>query len=193
MCHRCLAAPPRFELARSAGVHAGSLKAIIHAFKYDRRRTLAGPLAALMRQAGQEVLEGADAVVPVPLHPWRALHRGFNQAEDLAQHLGLPVWHPIRRTRQGPPQAGLNGRQRRTNVVGAFRHRAGYSIGADPGQSRRLRNRTVVLIDDVMTTGATLDGCSLALLRAGAARVRVLTVARAPAAGLAPRTLERHL
>jgi ComF family protein len=178
LCHRCLAAPPRYEVARSAGLYAGSLRAIIHAFKYDGRRTLAAALAALMIETGHEVLSGADAVVPVPMHPWRAMHRGFNQAEDLARQLGLPVWRPIRRIRHGPPQASLNGRDRRRNVTLAFGRRHPFSACWDAGRSRLLRNRTVVLIDDVMTTGATLEGCSLALLEAGVAQVRVLTVAR---------------
>jgi ComF family protein len=192
VCLRCLAAPPRFETARSAGLYAGSLKAIIHAFKYDRRRTLAGPLAALMREAGAAVLTGVDAVVPVPLHPWRAMHRGFNQAEDLARHLGLPVYQPIRRVRHGPPQASLNGRQRRSNVSEAFGPRAAFAVGWDHKQTRRLRNRTVLLVDDVMTTGATLDQCSRALLDAGAAGVRVLTVARVPGPPPGPPLRARH-
>ncbi len=173
-------------------MYAGSLKAIIHAFKYDGRRTLAAALAALMVETGHDVLSGADAVVPVPMHPWRAMHRGFNQAEDLARQLGLPVWRPIRRVRYGPPQASLNGRNRRTNVTLAFGQRHLFSACWDPGQSRRLRNRTVVLIDDVMTTGATLEGCSLALLEAGVARVRVLTVARVPEPLPATRRPEHH-
>lgn len=191
VCRRCLADPPHFDTARSVGPYAGSLRAIIHAFKYDGRRTLAGPLAALMREAGAGLLEGADAVVPVPLHPWRAMHRGFNQAEDLARHLGLPVCQPIRRVRHGPPQASLNGRERRANVTQAFGRRA-LTVGWDHAQTKRLRNRTVVLVDDVMTTGATLDECSRALLETGVTRVRVLTVARVPAPppGLPPRA--RH-
>lgn len=189
VCHRCLSQPPLFEVARSVGLHAGSLKAIIHAFKYDHRRTLAAPLAALMFESGMGVLSGADAVVPVPLHPWRSLHRGFNQAEDLARHLGLPVWNPIRRVRHGPPQATLNGRERRTNVRHAFHRRGNLAVGLDLSRSGRLSNRTIVLIDDVMTTGATMEACSAALLDAGAARVRVLTVARAPAPGPARSTI----
>lgn len=192
LCPRCLADPPRFEMARSAGLHTGSLKAIIHAFKYDGRRTLAGPLATLMLEAGLDVLTGADAVVPVPLHPWRTMHRGFNQADDLARGLGLPVWHPIRRIRRGPPQAGLNGHDRRSNVTNAFGRRPAFLVGWDAGHSRRLRNRTVVLVDDVMTTGATLNACSLALLEGGANRVRVLTVARVPEAPPGSRPRGRH-
>jgi ComF family protein len=178
-CARCLAEPPAFEAARSAGLYAGPLKAIIHAFKYDHRRSLAAPLAALMRRAGTDVLAGADAVVPVPLHPWRAIRRGFNQSDDLARYLGLPVWRPIRRLRHGPPQAQLNGSARRSNVRHAFGRK--LVVGLDAGGLDRLRNRTLILVDDVMTTGATLESCSKALLEAGAGRVRVLTVARAPA------------
>jgi ComF family protein len=192
VCRRCLTAPPRFETARSVGLYAGSLKAIIHAFKYDGRRSLAGPLAALMREAGSRLLGGADAVVPVPLHPWRAIHRGFNQAEDLARHLGLPVCQPIRRVRHGPPQASLNGRERRANVTQAFGRRTAFVVGRDHVQARRLRNRTVILVDDVMTTGATLDECSRALLETGVATVRVLTLARVPAPPPGPPPRARH-
>jgi ComF family protein len=186
VCRRCLEEPPTFESARSAGLYAGSLKSILHAFKYNGRRTLAGRLAELMRDAGTHVLAGADAVVPVPLHPWRAMHRGFNQAEDLARHVGLPVWQPLRRVRHGPPQARLNGRERRHNMAHAFGLRGTFIVG-ESAMTRRVRNKTLVLIDDVMTTGATLDGCSRALLEAGAAAVRVLTVARVPAPPPAPR------
>jgi ComF family protein len=162
--------PLAFEAARSAGQYEGSLRAIIHAFKYDRRRALAAPLAAMMRDAGAALLEEADAVVPVPLHPWKRLTRGFNQADDLARHLGRPVWRVLRRRRHGPPQAGLPAARRHANVRDAFAARSG-----------RLRGATVVLVDDVMTTGATLDACGRVLLAAGARSVRALTVARAAA------------
>lgn len=180
VCTRCLAEPPAFEVARSAGMYAGSLRAVIHAFKYDRRRTLAAPLARLMRVAGADLLSGADAVVPVPLHPWRLVQRGFNQADDLAQHLGLPVWRVLRRTKPGPPQARLTARQRRMNVRDAFGYRLSLSGMAANSGLARLRHRTVVLIDDVLTTGATLDACSRVLTEAGTGSVRVLTVARTP-------------
>ena len=192
MCGRCLTSPPAFETARSAGVYAGSLRALIHAFKYDRRRTLAAPLAALMRVAGMDVLGDADAVVPVPLHPLRALHRGFNQADDLARHLNLPVWRVLRRTRYGPPQATLASRDRPGNVWRSFGPSFSLSLGAGPGGRHRLHNTTVVLIDDVMTTGATLDACSRVLIEAGAARVRALTVARAVGPVLVPPLLSHH-
>jgi ComF family protein len=192
MCGRCLMSPPAFETARSAGVYAGSLRALIHAFKYDRRRTLAAPLASLMRVAGADLLNDADAVVPVPLHPLRVVHRGFNQADDLARHLNLPVWRVLRRTRYGPPQATLPSRDRPANVWHSFRPSVSLSLGAGPGGRHRLRNTTVVLIDDVMTTGATLDACSRVLIEAGAARVRGLTVARAVGQVLVPPPLSPH-
>lgn len=183
MCERCLSAPPGFETARSAGVYAGSLRATIHAFKYERRRTLAAPLAALMRAAGADLLADADAVVPVPLHPWRVMHRGFNQADDLARHLGRPVWRLLRRTRHGPSQSRLDGRERQRNVHHAFARRFSLAFGPGTPASARLTRSTVVLIDDVMTTGATLDACSRVLLEAGATSVRALTAARALTSG----------
>ncbi len=179
VCLRCLEAPPGFEVARSAGIYAGSLRAAIHAFKFERRRTLAAPLAALMSAAGAEVLVGADAVVPVPLHPWRAVHRGFNQSDDLARHIGLPVWRILRRSRHGPPQSRLSGRDRRSNVERAFARRFLLSMATGGPPADRLRRSTVVLIDDVMTTGATLDACSRVLAEAGVGSVRALTAARA--------------
>lgn len=187
MCTRCLATPPGFDAARSAGVYAGSLRAAIHAFKYERRRTLAAPLAGLMQAVGDELLADADAVVPVPLHPWRAIHRGFNQSDDLARHLGLPVWRVLRRIRMGPSQSRLTGTQRRSNVEHAFSTRFSLSLGLGASGAARLRRSTVVLIDDVMTTGATLDACSRVLVEAGASSVRALTVARALTSPPGPR------
>jgi predicted amidophosphoribosyltransferase len=138
-----------------------------------------------MRDAGGPVLSGADAVVPVPLHPWRALQRGFNQADDLARALGPPVWRVLARTRHGPPQAGLPAARRHANVRAAYALRGpgplpgGGAVWLDALAARRLRNRVVVLVDDVMTTGATLDACGRVLAAAGVRSVRALTVARA--------------
>jgi ComF family protein len=180
VCVRCAATPPRFARARSAGRYDGPFRNVIHAFKYERRRPLAVPIAALMASAGRDVLDGADAVIPVPLHPWRALRRGFNQADDLAVHLGLPVWRALRRARHAPPQAALSATVRERNVIGAFAVGPLFGLLGPPWK-RRLRDRTVVLIDDVMTTGATLDACSEALIGAGVRSVRALTAARAVA------------
>ena len=122
-----------------------------------------------MRERGAEILSGAACVVPVPLHPSRRRHRGFNQAADLARRVGLPVCHALRRRRATPAQTGLPAARRHRNLREAFAcTRAAVSlIGA-----------TVVLIDDVSTTGATLEACARALKNAGIAEVRALTAAR---------------
>ena len=170
-CDRCRRHPPAFSIARSAGRYEGPLREVLHAFKYERRRQLALPLARLMRNSGCQLLQlnDADAVVPVPLHLWRSIRRGFNQADDLARYLRRPVWRVLRRRGHGPSQTNLSGTARRRNLRSEFvvrRHRT------------RLRGATVVLIDDVMTTGATLDACARVLLDAGVREVRALTAAR---------------
>jgi ComF family protein len=122
-----------------------------------------------MRARGADVLRGATSVVPVPLHPSRRRERGFNQARDLARHLGLPVVEALARVRSTAPQAQLSAAERRRNLEGAF---------ATTRHAARLIGATVVVVDDVSTTGATLEGCALALRSAGVADVRALTAAR---------------
>jgi predicted amidophosphoribosyltransferase len=138
-----------------------------------------------MREAGREVLEGADAAVPVPLHWMRRRQRGFNQAALLAHGVGLPVRHAVRRSRRTGAQAGLPAADRRLNVRGAFalgwRDRWPRFWPAAPGSRRPLAGLVVVLIDDVSTTGATGDACARVLLDAGVREVRMLTVARVAA------------
>jgi ComF family protein len=164
------------EARRAHGRYDGALRQIIHAFKYDGRRSLRRPLGALLRDEGRLVLRSADSVVPVPLHPLKQLRRGFNQAADLSRELDRPVVHALWRIRATASQAGLTATERRRNVRGAFR--------LSPLLSRRARqaaiqNRIVVLVDDVMTTGATLNACAAVLTDAGAREVRTLTLARA--------------
>jgi predicted amidophosphoribosyltransferase len=129
--------------ARSAGQYEGSLREIIHAFKYEGRRVLAAPLGAMVRAAGVDFLREADGVVPVPLYPWRAFRRGFNQADDLARHLGLPVVTALRRRSGGPPQASLPAAQRHANVPGCVRAAPfaddGRRSRATPGRRPRAR------------------------------------------------------
>src|SRR5688572_23569532 len=141
----------------AAGRYAGALRAIIHAFKYEGRRTLATRLGTMMCASGHDVLCDADCVVPVPLHPWRRLTRGFNQAEDLVAHLERPILRALRRTRATAPQTGLTASARHRNVRGAFA--LSWRLSR---QTRRtmLEDRIVVLIDDVRTTGATLEACA---------------------------------
>jgi ComF family protein len=177
LCGRCRRRPPPFSVARSAGRYDGSLRELVHAFKFQKRRLLAEPLGRLMRDSGAAVLDGADAVVPVPLHPWRSLVRGFNQADDLARQMGLPVWRVLRRIRHGPPQASLSAAGRRGHLRGAYRLAFRARWGHMGGLS--IQGATLVLVDDVMTTGETMEECARVLMAGGAKEVRGLTVARA--------------
>jgi ComF family protein len=142
------------------------MKDIIHALKYDRRRSISPRLGALMRERGVELLRDADCVVAVPLHPWREYRRGFNQAHDLAIHLGPPVMPLLARVKQTRAQIDLPKDQRQENVREAF------AIDKPSGPS------IVVLVDDVYTTGATLESCARVLKAAGVKEVRGLTAAR---------------
>lgn len=166
----------------AAGWYRGALRSIIRAFKYQGRRSLAEPLAALMREAGGPLLGSADLVVPVPLHPRRRWTRGFNQARDLALRLGPPVADVLRRTRYTRPQTALAAGRRRANVAGAFE----LSRGGPCRMRYPVAGRTVIVADDVLTTGATLEACARALRAAGARAVFGLTVAR-----VAPRRRRR--
>jgi ComF family protein len=193
LCHRCTRRQPPYDLARSGGRYDDPLRALVHALKYDGQRRLAEPLARWLRESAADVLAGADAVVPVPLHPLRFLERGFNQADDLAECLDLPVWRVLRRVHHGPPQASLPAVRRRTNVRRAFALRSGWSrVLSHRFRPPRLRNAVVVLVDDVMTTGATIEACSRVLREAGVRRVRVLTVARSVSTRPARPHLPRH-
>jgi ComF family protein len=164
------------DTGRSASDYEGALREIIHAFKYEGRRSLSSPLGALMRDAGRDLIDDAACAVPVPLHPWRRLQRGFNQAADLASTLNLPVLHALWRRRMTPPQTGLTAGARRRNVRGAFRL---SPLVSHSTIHAALVDRVVVLVDDVRTTGATLDACAHVLKDAGAREVRALTLARA--------------
>jgi ComF family protein len=137
--------------------------------KYEGRRSIAPPLGALMRSCGAELLSGADVLVPVPLHPRRERARGFNQADALARQLGLPVAPLLRRVRFTAPQIELPADARHQNVRDAF------ALIPDP---RSPIPDVVVLVDDVATTGATIEACAKMLKRGGAKEVRALTAAR---------------
>jgi ComF family protein len=169
LCPRCRRTRRLVDRARAIGPYDGALRAIVHALKYEGRRSLARPLAELMRHRGKEMLEGATCAVPVPLHASRRRERGFNQAADLAQHMGLPTVGALRRVRATSTQTGLPAARRHRNVRDAFAvTRAGKTLG----------NATVVLIDDVSTTGATLEACARVLKQAGVVEIRALTAAR---------------
>jgi ComF family protein len=168
-CWSSIRPAPQTDDARAAGIYEGSLRQIVHALKYRGHASLAKPLGVRMRAAAADWLDDA-VVVPVPLHPWRSLRRGFNQADLLACALGRPVWRPLRRRRLGRPQAGLRADERRANVADVYALRRGRRTNVPD---------TVVLVDDVLTTGATVDACGRVLREAGVQRVRVLTAARA--------------
>jgi ComF family protein len=168
-CPRCRRARRAIDRARAIGEYDGALRAIIHALKYEGRRSLARPLAALLRQRGADMLIGAQYAIPVPLHPSRIRQRGFNQAADLARHVGLPLCTALARRRKTATQTGLPAGQRHRNVRDAF---------AITRAGRALSGSIVVLIDDVSTTGATLDACARVLKDAGVTEVRALTAAR---------------
>jgi ComF family protein len=177
-CRRTIAiagAEPAIDIGRAAGIYTGALRAIIHAFKYRRRRSLATPLAQLMRQHGEALIEDVDWVVPVPLHRTRARQRGFNQADDLARALRLPTLHALRRVRATRPQSDLPAARRNRNVRDAF----ALPRLRTRRVARTLAGRCVILVDDVSTTGATLNACARVLKTAGAREVRALTAARA--------------
>ncbi|MGD0776547.1 MAG: ComF family protein [Candidatus Solibacter sp.] len=167
-CALCRAGLRGFDAAYSFGAYEGVLRQLIHLYKYGKVRTLARPLGGLLAQALPRD-ESFDAAVPVPLHWRRRLERGFNQSELLAREIsrrtGIPVVRALGRVRPTPTQAGLSNSGRRQNVARAFR-------------SRSVQGKRILLIDDVMTTGATAGACASALKQAGARRVALLTVAR---------------
>ena len=170
LCTLCRLGLSGFDAAYTYGAYDGPLRRLIHLFKYEGVEPLAAPLGDWMLRAFPRQ-ERFDAVAPMPLHWLRRWRRGFNQAELLARHIagstGIPILHAVRRRRPTAPQAGLTNAGRRANVAGAFQPRSG------------VKSLRILLVDDVITTGATAGACAAALKRAGAARVCVLTVARA--------------
>jgi ComF family protein len=158
VCAACLAREPVCAKSRAALRYDPGSRGLVLAFKHADRTQNAPAFAAWMARAGADALVGADLLIPVPLHWTRLVRRRFNQAALLAR---------VRMTRT---QGDLTRAQRRTNVRGAFKARPRAAAG--------LRGKTVVLIDDVMTTGATFEACARALRRAGAKEVRALALAR---------------
>lgn len=172
-CRLCVSGLTGFQRAWCWGEYDGALRKLIHLFKYGRVAALAQPFGEMLAQALPRSF-AADVLVPMPLHWFRHWRRGFNQSELLARALskrtGIPtVSSALKRSRSTPPQAGLTGAQRRQNVVGAF----------EVNRKELIEGKHVVLVDDVFTTGATAGACAVALRKAGARDVSVLTVARA--------------
>jgi ComF family protein len=178
-----IANPPSYDRARAAVCYDDVARALVHKLKYSDRLDLAPLLGRWMARAGRELLGDADALVPVPLHWRRQWARRFNQSGVLARAIsgecGVPVAHGgLKRVRATPQQVGRSRTDRADNVQGAFEV---------PAENRaEIAGRRVVLIDDVLTSGATVDACARALLRARAAHVDVLVFARVVAPARAP-------
>ncbi|MGQ5702715.1 ComF family protein [Sandaracinobacteroides sp. A072] len=189
-CLGCLAEPPDHDGARAAYLYEGPARSAVLAFK-NGRHAYAAMMAAAMARAAPAMLEGQPLLVPVPLHRWRLSGRGYNQAALLARALAESTRSDLlvdglRRVRATPRSQGLTRRQRQRNVQGAFR--------LAPAAGARIGGRAILLVDDVMTSGATASACARVLKRGGAARVGVLTFARVAMADAStyPREMERQ-
>lgn len=180
VCGRCVADPPAFGAARAAAIYDASepadqpLKSVLQRYKYSRDVGLAAPLARLLQQRSPVDVANYDVLMPVPLHLSRLRWRGFNQALLLARRIGRH--HGVRvdafsleRSRATQPQVELDENDRRRNVARAFR----------VTRPAKIRDRRILLVDDVYTTGSTVNECSRELLGAGARSVDVLVLARA--------------
>jgi ComF family protein len=175
-----IADPPVFQRARAAARYDDVARALVHRLKYGDRLELAKALGGMMARAGAELLADADVIVPVPLHRSRLWWRRFNQAMALGAVISRASRVPcdpflLARVKRTQSQVGLTKHQRGENLQGAFR------VG--PGAKPRLEGKRVLLVDDVVTTGATANACSRALLRGGASAVDVLAFARVVADG----------
>ncbi len=171
---QAMADPPVFFRARAvARFENGPARTLVHRLKYSDRAELARPIGRWMARAGAELLAEADLLVPVPLHPVRLWRRRFNQAAALAREVSRQTHVPcdlaaLRRVKATRSQVGLSRTRRAENVQGAFK----VAEAAD------VKGRKIVIVDDVLTSGATLNAASRVLLRAGASRVDVLVFAR---------------
>jgi ComF family protein len=173
-----LANPAPWDRARAAVIFDDASRGLVHALKYNDRPEAGLLMARMMARAGRQLLAEADIILPVPLYRWRLWKRRFNQSAYLAQQLSklsVKPWRADLLLRQRPTRAqvGLDLAERRRNVRGAF------SVGA--GTVGLIAGKTLVLVDDVRTTGATAEACAMALKRAGAAKVSMLTFALVPA------------
>ena len=175
VCGACAREAPRFDRARAVVVYDDASRPLLLGFKHGDRTDAARTYGDWLARVGGEVLSAADLIAPVPLHRRRLWLRRYSQSALLALALGRRSGVEVapdllRRRKATRVQQGLNPRERRLNVRGAF------AVPSRHGD--RVRGRSVVLIDDVLTTGATVNACARALRRAGAARIEVLTLAR---------------
>ncbi|HYC05434.1 MAG TPA: ComF family protein [Azospirillaceae bacterium] len=175
LCGACIADPPLYNRCRAVFAYDEASRKLVLAFKHGDRTDAARAFGTWLARAGAELLRDADLVAPVPLHRWRLFRRRYNQAALLAQAVekvgGVPaIPDLLARRRATPSQGGLSRKGRARNVKGA--------IAVRPSRASLVEGARIVLVDDVFTTGATAEECARVLLRAGAARVDVLALAR---------------
>lgn len=171
---QAVAAPPVYGRARAVARYDGVMRQLIHDLKFHDRHDARKLFGRWMAEAGSSLIFDADVIVPVPLHRWKLLKRRFNQAAILSAELSRLTGRPnaplaLMRSRKTSPQLGLTATQRRQNVSGAF--------SVPPRQRGAVEGRCVLLVDDVITTGATISAAARALLSAGAAGVDILALA----------------
>lgn len=167
--------PPAFDRARAVMRFSDVARDLVHLLKYGDRLDLVQPFSRWMTRAGGEILQECDALIPVPLHWTRLFQRRFNQSAALAQAIARQkniavIDDVLLRVRATPPQVGLAREERAKNVHGAF--------SVEKAARAKVKAKRIVLVDDVLTTGATANACARVLRRAGAARIDVLTLAR---------------
>lgn len=178
-CAACMARPRAFDRARAACLYDEHSRDLVLKLKHADRTDLAPVLARWLLRAGRDLLAEAELIVPVPLHRWRLLSRRYNQAAEVARPLGdlagVPVLpDALARVRRTESQGGKSAGGRRRNVAGAF--------AVPPGRRGRIAGRRLLLVDDVLTTGATAHACARALKAAGAAAVDLAVIAKVRAA-----------
>lgn len=176
-CGACERAPMAFDRARAACLYDDHVRDLILKLKHGDRTDLSGLFARWISRAAADILRDVDGVLPTPLHPWRLLSRRYNQAAEIARPLARQARLPylpdaLIRRRRTPSQAAKSADARRGNVAGAF--------AVDPRWVAKVAGRRLLLVDDVLTTGATMEACALALKAAGASRVDVAVIARVP-------------
>jgi len=175
ICSDCSNRPPRYGVMRSVFIYDDASRDLILGFKHADQTYLSPIFAPWLKRAGEEFIQQADFILPVPLHSLRLLKRRYNQAGLLAQYLSKNVQVPVlldglRRMRDTKSQGYLSPQKRRDNIEGAFI--------VPPKKRALLKNKRVILIDDVYTTGATIDECVKELIKHGVSNVDVLTIAR---------------
>ena len=174
VCARCLAEPPAFDGARSSFVYDEGIRPLILAYKHSDRLDLTPILSQFLLRTLANTNWAVDVIVPVPLHRWRLFRRQYNQSAELARHLSRYLAVPflpniIKRVRSTPSQGLYSRAQRRANMTGAFH--------VTTKKSADLRGRTVLIVDDVLTTGATVNELARVIKKSGADQVFVITIA----------------